>query len=113
MPEEPEPASEYPPELLYIAQVVNWYTKPEEILRHTGLFLNQVMARGGPEELQVALKHYTKEQFQAAYENAPAGEYYRPRWAYWGLKLFGNPEHKPYPIRFPAYDLPYMGFPDR
>ena len=72
------PASAYPPELLHAARLVNWYNDPEEVLANTDLFLNQIMARGALYEVQVALKHYSTEQFQAAYENAPAGLYYRP-----------------------------------
>ena len=101
------------PDLIAIARAANPDAEPNELLSDTNLFLNHIMARCCPEEVETVYKHFTKEQFQAAYENAPAGEYYRPRWAYWGLKLFDNPKHKPYPIRFPAYDLPYMGFPDR
>ena len=98
----PEPPCEYPPELLTAARRVDWSTKPEELLRDTDLFLNEVMARGRPEAIQAALKHYTEDQFRSAYEFAPPGLYGPVTWAYWGLMLFGNAEHKPNPVTCPS-----------
>ena len=95
------PPSEYPPELISAAHRVNWYTKPEKLLANTDLFLNQIMARGDPEAIRAALNHYTEDQFRSAYEFAPPGLYGPLTWAYWGLMLFGSPEHKPNPKTHP------------
>ena len=100
------PEKEFHPDLIAAAHRVNWYTEAEELLADTDLFLNEVMARGRPKEIQAALNHYSTEQFQSAYEFAPPGLYGPVTWAYWGLMLFGNTKHKPFPIRFPSHPPP-------
>ena len=102
VPAQPVPDGGYPPELVIAAKIVNWYTKPEMLIPSTDLFLNQVMARGRPEDVQAALKHHSIEQFRAAYELAPPGLYGPVTWAYWGRRLFGDPKYKENPVRFPG-----------
>ena len=98
--------SQFHPDLIKVAVAVNWYAEPEKLLANTELFLNQVMARGDLKEVCIAQEHYSTEQFQSAYENAPPGLYGPKSWAFWGLKLFGEPDYKPNPVRYPGCVVP-------
>lgn len=79
-----------------IAQRVNWFTPPDEVME-TNIFLNLVMARATFEDTVSVFKHYSEAQFREAYTNAPAGLYSNRSWAYWGLKLMGDPDALPHP----------------
>ncbi|MCY4047349.1 MAG: hypothetical protein OXF42_04480 [Candidatus Dadabacteria bacterium] len=89
---------------LEVAKRVNWYTPPDEVVSNTPLFISQVMARGGVRDIVWMLRKFPVEQQRDAYIKAPPGLFPRKCWAYWGLMLFGSPDAKPYPVRFP--DIP-------
>ena len=86
-------------ELVKVAERINWYVRPEEVLANETLFLNQVMARGHADDVVTVRKYYPQEKLKAAYLKAPAGLFSKRAWAYWGLVLLGNHQH-PYPHRF-------------
>ena len=96
------PPFQYPSELVSAARRVNWYIVPMKLLPNTDLFLNQVMARGDTVSIQAALSHYTLDQFRSAYEFAPPGLYGPVSWSTWGLKLFGDSNHKENPVVTPG-----------
>lgn len=83
-------------ELRKIAENLNWFAPPNEVMR-TNVLLNLVMARGTIEDTVAILSHYSESEFREAYANAPAGLYCKKSWAYWGLKLLGNPDALPHP----------------
>jgi hypothetical protein len=83
-----------------IARRVNWYSDPGRLLANTDLFLCQVMARGGLEELLTVRKLYSRADFEKAYLHAPPGLFTRRAWAYWGLML--DHANLPLPERFPG-----------
>ncbi|MCY3973392.1 MAG: hypothetical protein OXF52_04235 [Candidatus Dadabacteria bacterium] len=89
---------------LEVAKRVNWYMPPGELVENPPLFIAQIMARGGVREIVWMRRHFSAGQQQDAYINAPPGLFTRRCWAYWGLMLFGSPDAKPYPVRFP--DIP-------
>ena len=94
--------SQFHHDLLAAAKaVIREKDAPAELLRDTGLFLNHIMARGGLDEVCIAEDHYTKGQFQDAYEHAPPSLYFPPNWEYWGLMLFEDPKYKPPPAGYP------------
>ena len=84
-----------------VTKRVNWYTPPDELQAKPLLFIAQIMARGGVEDIVWMQRHYSVERQRQAYLNAPPGLFPRRCWAYWGLKLFSDPKAKPYPVRFP------------
>lgn len=92
-----------------VARSVNWYTEPDQVLANQDLFLCEVMARGTLEDLLVAQKHYPQEAFKAAYQKAPPGLFTPRAWAYWGLKLLGDPQALPLPQRFPGKPFNWRG----
>lgn len=85
-----------------VARSVNWYTPPAQVLANQNLFLCEVMARGTLEDILVVRKHYSWDAFTQAYQHAPPGLFTPRAWAYWGLKLFGDPQALPIPQRFPG-----------
>lgn len=87
--------------LLEIAKRVNWYTDSAQLVADTNLFLAQVMARGGTEDVVEVLRHYPNEALRRAYLRAPPGLFTARAWAYWGLKLIDDP-YCPMPERFPG-----------
>ena len=96
---------------LAVAKRVNWYTPPEKVVAEPRLFLAQIMARGGVKDIVWMQRNYSAEQQQEAYLNAPPGLFRRRCWAYWGLKLFGDSNARPYPVRFPGLPtVPCPGF---
>ena len=84
-----------------VARRVNWYTDPARLLANPELFLTHVMARGSTEDVVEVLRHYPMEALRAAYRHAPPGLFTKRAWAYWGLKLLGDPDY-PMPERFPG-----------
>lgn len=54
-----------------VARRVNWYADPQQLLANVSLFLCRVMARGGVEDLAIAQRHFSPEDFRRAILNAP------------------------------------------
>jgi hypothetical protein len=86
--------------LEHIARRVNWYTDPGRLLANTDLFLCQVMARGGLEDILAVQTLYPRADFEKAYLRAPPGLFTPRAWAYWGLML--DHASLPLPERFPG-----------
>jgi hypothetical protein len=86
--------------LEHIARRVNWYTDPGRLLANTDLFLCQVMARGGLEDILAVQTLYPRADFEKAYLHAPPGLFTPRAWAYWGLML--GHANLPLPERFPG-----------
>lgn len=84
-----------------IARRVNWYTDADRLLADVDRFLAQVMARGRTDDVVEIERQYSREALRRAYLRAPPGLFTRRAWAYWGLKLLGDPG-RPLPERFPG-----------
>lgn len=84
-----------------IARHVNWYSDPTLLLANPNLFLCQVMARGGVQDILAVRERYSEEDFRKAYLHAPSGLFTKRAWAYWGLMLLNDP-NRPMPERFPG-----------
>jgi hypothetical protein len=84
-----------------IARRVNWYTPPDQLLANPKLFLAQVMARAGIDDLLTVQRMFSSEDLRKAYQDAPPGLFTKRAWAYWGLILTGD-ANLPMPERFPG-----------
>jgi hypothetical protein len=78
-------------ELVRVARRVVWFKPPEEALNNRTLLLAHVMTYGTVEDVVTAQKHYSKEEFRAALENAPAGVFDPRSWSYWNTVLGRTP----------------------
>jgi hypothetical protein len=65
-------AEPYPAELLQIARKVVWYHAPEQTLRDVKTFLAHLMVYGAPDDVAVAERYISQEEFRKALESAPA-----------------------------------------
>lgn len=86
-------------ELLESCQSVHWYASPEEVLRTPAVYLRHVMMYGLAKDRAVAAKHFSRQDWKAALDAAPAGFFSPKKWRYWQRELGGDPE-TPLPRRF-------------
>jgi hypothetical protein len=91
-------AEPYPAELLQIARKVVWYDSPEQTLREVNTSLVHLMVYGSPEDVAVAERHISQEEFRKALESAPAGVFADEAWIRW-QKSFGMMPVPPLPQR--------------
>ncbi|MCI0656349.1 MAG: hypothetical protein L0170_04675 [Acidobacteria bacterium] len=78
-------------ELARVARRVIWFKPPEEVLADKTLFLAHVMTYGTVEDVVTAQKHFSRGEFRAALENAPAGVFDPRSWSYWNTVLGRTP----------------------
>ena len=86
--------------LIRLARSVNWYEPAELVAGDTCKLLAEVMARGSLADVIEANELFTRDQFREAYRTAPAGLFGRRSWAYWGIRLFGDAQALPFPVRY-------------
>lgn len=86
------------PELLDLAQRVVWFEPPTEALGDPVRFLAYLMTYGTAEDVAVARRHFSPEDFREAIENAPPGILDERSWAYWNL-IAGRYPPPPMPRR--------------
>jgi hypothetical protein len=87
-----------PAELLDLAQRIIWFEPPVETLGDRGRFLAYLMTYGTAEDVTIARRHFTPEEFREAVENAPPGIFDERSWAYWNL-IVGREPVPPMPHR--------------
>ena len=87
--------------LAEIAKRVNWYAPSGQLMANPDLFLAQVMARAGADDLIAVQSQFPQEDFLRAYRHAPPGLFTERAWAYWGLVLLDDANY-PMPERFPG-----------
>lgn len=91
------------PELLEVAHHVVWHDSPEHILEFPAIFLAHLMTFGTPDDLGIARRHFTTEDFRSVLKNPPSGIFTPQAWAYWHHELFGaNMPVPAMPERFPG-----------
>jgi hypothetical protein len=95
-------AEPYPAELLQIARKVVWYDAPEQTLRDVKTFLAHLMVYGAPDDVAVAERYISQEEFHQALESAPAGVFTNQAWIRWHKRLG----------MLPVPPLPRRCFPD-
>ena len=86
------------PELLDLAQRIVWFEPPAEALADPIRFLAYLMTYGTAEDIEVARRHFSEEDFREAVENAPPGILDERSWAYWNL-MVGRYPPPPMPCR--------------
>ena len=71
------------PELIKVAERVIWFEKADDALRYPHRFLAYLMTHGTLEEVLIARKYFSDEDFQAALRNPPPGIFDVRSWSYW------------------------------
>jgi len=85
-------------ELKDVARHVVWFKPPERTLSDPVFFLAHLMTHGTYDEVVIAKKYFTPEDFRHALENAPPGVFDARSWAYWNT-VFGRVPVPPMPKR--------------
>lgn len=75
------------PDLVRLARRLFWWKSPEEALRWPGRLLAQVMTLGSWDDIQVARRHWSEEEFREVLRRPPPGVFDRRSWTYWHLML--------------------------
>jgi hypothetical protein len=70
-------------EIESLARRMIWWKRPEETVRYPQRLLAQVMALGTWEDVQLAKRLWTRDEFAAALQHAPPGVFDRRSWVYW------------------------------
>ena len=86
----------YPEDLLAVARRVVWFKPPAEALEGQAEFLAHLMTYGDVEDLRVARRHFTEDDFRSVLDSPPPGIFDGRSWAYWNT-VYG---------RVPAPELP-------
>ena len=80
-------------EMRVVARRVIWFEQPEDAMLYPERFLAYLMTRGTLEEILIARKYFSDEEFERALRNAPPGIFDLPSWNYWNLFY----KHEPVP----------------
>ncbi|HTU33684.1 MAG TPA: hypothetical protein VMF66_07770 [Candidatus Acidoferrum sp.] len=75
----------FSPELRAVAERVMWFETAEDALLSTERFLAYLMTHGTLEELLIARKYFSSEEFDRTLRNAPPGIFDPRSWNYWNL----------------------------
>ena len=79
--------SDYPKELLKVAQKVVWFKSPEETLKNPRHFLCYLMQYGLVEDIIVAQKYFSKKDFKQAFNTSYPNIMDKRSLAYWKFIL--------------------------
>ena len=90
------------PELLDLARRIIWFEPPAQALADPVRFLAYLMTYGTAEDVEVARRHFSEQDFREAVENAPPGILDERSWAYWNLMVG----------RYPAPPMPRRHLPE-
>jgi hypothetical protein len=85
-------------ELLALAGRIVWFEPAETALADRNRFLAYLMTYGTAEDLAVAERYFTQDDFREALDHAPPGIIDPRSWAYWNLKA-GRYPPPPMPVR--------------
>lgn len=81
------------------AKDMAWCWDVEDVLADKNFYLILVMQHGTENDLHIAEKYFSKQDFIDAIETAPAGFFYAENWYRWREKL--GLKKKRTPVRFP------------
>ena len=87
-----------PEDLLTIAKQVIWFESPEEAIRYPRRFLAYLMTYGTLDEILVAKKYFSDDDFESVLLDPPAGIFDVRSWNYWNI-LFQREPVPPLPQR--------------
>lgn len=79
------------PEMRAVAKRVIWFEEPEDAMLYPERLLAYLMTYGTLEEVLVARKYFSDEEFERALRNAPPGIFDLPSWNYWNLVYKHDP----------------------
>lgn len=100
----PVPLPDSHDELLALARRLCWWKRPEDALTAPLRFLAQVMALGTWDDIRMARRYWTDDEFRAVLREPPAGLFDPRSWNYWHCVLGVGPV-PPMPVRI----LPFPG----
>jgi phospholipid N-methyltransferase len=80
-------------EMRTVADRVMWFEPAEEALGYPQRFLAYLMTYGTLEEVLIARKYFSDQEFDRALRNAPPGIFDASSWNYWNLVY----KHEPVP----------------
>ena len=86
----------YPEDLMAVAQRVMWFEPPEKALQVKQHFLTYLMTYGTEEDVTTARKYYSDADFESTLDNAAPGVFFRDSWIKWNLR------YNRVPVPFPA-----------
>lgn len=89
---------QHSPELLDLARRIIWFEEPQVALRNPVRFLAYLMTYGTAEEITIARRSFSHDDFRYAIENVPPGIMDDRSWAYWNL-MIGRYPPPPMPRR--------------
>ena len=73
----------YSPELYAVVQRVMWFEHADETLRYPRRFLAYLMTFGTVDEILIARKYFSDQDFEAVLVDPPAGIFDVRSWSYW------------------------------
>jgi hypothetical protein len=80
-----------PQEIEALARRMIWWKTPEEALRYPDRLLAQVMSLGTWEDVQLAKRLWSQDEFVAVLKHPPPGVFDRRSWVYWHCVLKVEP----------------------
>ena len=80
-------------EMRAVAKRVIWFEDPEDAVLYPERLLAYLMTYGTLEEILIARKYFSDEEFEQALRNAPSGIFDLPSWNYWNVVY----KHEPVP----------------
>ncbi len=78
-------------DLRAVAKHVIWFECAEDALRYPERFLAYLMTYGSLEDVLVAKKHFSDDEFLTALMSPPPGIFDPPSWTYWNLAFNREP----------------------
>ncbi len=78
-------------DLSCLARRLFWWKSPAEALAYPARFLAQVMALGTWEDIFVARRYWSNEDFRQVLRNPPPGVFDARSWSYWHCVLNVQP----------------------
>ncbi len=78
-------------DLTQLARRTIWWKTPEEALQDRPRLLAQIMASGTWRDVELARRHWDKDEFAAVLRNPPTGVFDLRSWAYWHTVLHFTP----------------------
>ena len=73
-----------------------WWKTPKEALENKDEFLAYLLSRGTRQDIQMAKKYFTNEDFIHVLRNPPPGIIDKRSWHFWHIVLLGTaPDHIP------------------
>jgi hypothetical protein len=81
----------HPPELRAVVERMMWFESADETLLYPGRFLAYLMTYGTLEDILIAKKYFSDDEFREVLLEPPPGIFDERSWSYWNLVFKRNP----------------------